>query len=148
MAIDLNSLSMSQLEALIAQANKRKTTLKKRKPIAAVRNKLIAMAQNEGYTVDELFGGKAPAAAPTAAAAAKPGGKPGGKPGRKPGRKAAKKTAAAKRATPARKIGKIPPKFRNPANPTETWTGRGKQPRWLAAYTSKGRKPDEFLIRK
>lgn len=142
MAIDLNSFSMSQLEALIAQATKRKTTLKKRKPLAAVRSKLTAVAQAEGYTLEELFGGKAPAAAaaPAAVAAAKPG--------RKPGRKAAKKTAATKRAAPARKIGKIPPKFRNPANPTETWTGRGKQPRWLAAYTSKGRKPEEFLIKK
>ena len=41
----------------------------------------------------------------------------------------------------------VAPKYRNPAS-GETWTGRGKQPRWLAAYTSKGRKPEEFLIKK
>ena len=132
MAFDLNGLSMSQLETLISQANQRKTTLKKRKPIATVRSKLTNLAAAEGYTVEELFGGKA---APAAA-------------GTKAGRTASKKAATAKRAAPARKIGKVPPKFRNPANPAETWTGRGKQPRWLAAYTSKGRKPDEFLIKK
>ena len=25
------------------------------------------------------------------------------------------------------------PKYRNPAQPSETWAGRGKQPRWLTA---------------
>ncbi|RZA22334.1 MAG: DNA-binding protein, partial [Lysobacteraceae bacterium] len=28
-----------------------------------------------------------------------------------------------------------------------TWAGRGKQPRWLAAETSKGRKLEDFLIK-
>ena len=46
----------------------------------------------------------------------------------------------------ARKLGKVPPKYRNPENPKETWTGRGKQPRWLAAYNAKGRDLAEFLI--
>ena len=41
---------------------------------------------------------------------------------------------------------KVAPKYRNPENPKETWTGRGKQPRWLAAYTAQGRDAAEFLI--
>ena len=45
-----------------------------------------------------------------------------------------------------RKTAKVAPKYRNPDNPKETWTGRGKQPRWLAAYTAKGRDLGEFLI--
>ena len=45
-----------------------------------------------------------------------------------------------------RKLGKVAPKYRNPENPKETWTGRGKQPRWLAAYTAKGRDLGEFVI--
>ncbi len=49
---------------------------------------------------------------------------------------------------PGRKLGKVPPKYRNPANPDETWSGRGKQPRWLAALAAKGKKPEEFLIKK
>jgi DNA-binding protein H-NS len=32
-----------------------------------------------------------------------------------------------------RKYPRVFPKFRNPKEPSETWSGRGKQPRWLAA---------------
>jgi DNA-binding protein H-NS len=39
-------------------------------------------------------------------------------------------------------------KYRNPQNPKETWTGRGKQPRWLAAQLRSGKKLDQFLIRR
>jgi DNA-binding protein H-NS len=39
------------------------------------------------------------------------------------------------------------PKYRNPANPSETWAGRGKQPRWLKAELQLGKKIDDFRIR-
>ena len=45
-------------------------------------------------------------------------------------------------------LGKVAPKYRNPANPKETWTGRGKHPRWMAALIAKGKKADDFLIKK
>ena len=38
-------------------------------------------------------------------------------------------------------------KYRNPNDPNETWAGRGKQPRWLAAALRSGKKLDQFLIR-
>ena len=38
------------------------------------------------------------------------------------------------------------PKYRNPANPAETWSGRGKQPRWIVAQLKSGKKLDYFLI--
>lgn len=38
------------------------------------------------------------------------------------------------------------PKYRNPKEPYETWTGRGKQPRWLAAQLRSGKKLDDFRI--
>jgi DNA-binding protein H-NS len=38
------------------------------------------------------------------------------------------------------------PKFRNPDAPSETWAGRGKQPRWLAEQLRSGKKIDEFKI--
>jgi DNA-binding protein H-NS len=38
------------------------------------------------------------------------------------------------------------PKFQNPADPNETWAGRGKQPRWLVAQLKAGRKTSDFLI--
>lgn len=40
----------------------------------------------------------------------------------------------------------IEPRYRNPDNQAETWTGRGKQPRWLAAALGAGRKLEDFLI--
>jgi DNA-binding protein H-NS len=121
MAIDLNSLSAKELDALIAQAKKRRTTLSKRKPIATVRSKLAQLARAEGYSIAELFGGAAPAPAKGVA--------------RKP-----------RTTTKGRKLGAVAPKYRNPANPKETWAGRGKQPRWLAAETGKGRPLTDFLI--
>src|ERR1700682_3703025 len=42
--------------------------------------------------------------------------------------------------------GKVAPKYRNPENPSETWTGRGWKPRWLAAAIKTGKKLDDFLI--
>ena len=38
------------------------------------------------------------------------------------------------------------PKYRNPKEPDETWAGRGKQPRWLAAQLRSGKKLDDFRI--
>lgn len=46
--------------------------------------------------------------------------------------------------TKARK--KVEPRYQNPANSAETWTGRGKQPRWLAALLAQGKQLDDFLI--
>ena len=40
----------------------------------------------------------------------------------------------------------VTPKYRDPANPSQTWAGRGLAPRWLAAYETQGRKRAEFLI--
>ena len=40
----------------------------------------------------------------------------------------------------------VEPRYRNQKNPAETWTGRGKQPRWLAAEIDKGAKLESFLI--
>ncbi len=42
--------------------------------------------------------------------------------------------------------GPVAPKYRNPANPAETWAGRGLKPRWLAAALKSGKKLEEFSI--
>ena len=52
-----------------------------------------------------------------------------------------KKIAHARRPYP-----KVFPKYRNPAKPSETWTGRGKKPRWLAAQLKSGKQIDDFRI--
>jgi DNA-binding protein H-NS len=43
---------------------------------------------------------------------------------------------------------RVHPKYRNPGNPGETWAGRGKQPRWLAAQLKAGKQLDDFKIRR
>lgn len=44
----------------------------------------------------------------------------------------------------ARKIN--PPKYRNPANPDQTWSGRGRQPEWFKELTAAGTDADDLLI--
>src|SRR5258705_603160 len=41
----------------------------------------------------------------------------------------------------------VSPKYRNPDQPSETWAGRGKQPRWLVAQLKSGRRIEDFTIR-
>ncbi|WP_439406360.1 H-NS family nucleoid-associated regulatory protein [Bradyrhizobium sp. DASA03076] len=40
----------------------------------------------------------------------------------------------------------VRPKYQNPKNPAQTWSGRGKLPRWLDPQLRAGRKLDDFLI--
>lgn len=47
---------------------------------------------------------------------------------------------------PRRKYPRVLPKYRNPLSPSETWSGRGKTPHWLANALKKGRKIDDFKI--
>ncbi|MGC1561066.1 MAG: H-NS histone family protein [Bradyrhizobium sp.] len=41
---------------------------------------------------------------------------------------------------------KVFPKYRNPKNLTQTWSGRGKQPRWLTPQLISGKTLDDFRI--
>ena len=50
--------------------------------------------------------------------------------------KAAKAPKAAKKGVLAGK--KVAPKYRNPANPEQTWTGRGVSPTWVQALKASG----------
>ena len=51
--------------------------------------------------------------------------------GAKPAPKEKKKSGGTRR-------GKVAPKYRNPKNAGETWTGRGRQPRWFAEAIAGG----------
>lgn len=61
----------------------------------------------------------------------------------------AKKPAAARRK--AEDVGEskpkrtVPPKYRHP-DTGETWTGRGKAPRWITNALTQGKTRDDFLI--
>lgn len=59
------------------------------------------------------------------------GGKGKGKAGKVSGPKAPK----AKRSTAGRKVA---PKYRNPADAHQTWTGRGRMPQWVQALHTSG----------
>jgi len=39
----------------------------------------------------------------------------------------------------------VPPKYRHPET-GDTWTGRGKPPKWITAAEAEGKKRDDFLI--
>jgi len=49
---------------------------------------------------------------------------------------------------PHRKYPPVFPKYRNSNPPYETWSGGGKQPRWLTAALKAGRTTEEFAIGK
>ncbi len=63
--------------------------------------------------------------------------------------KAAAETTAP-RAPRAKKKGdgraKVAPKFRNPNNPDQTWSGRGRAPGWMVAHLEAGGQKDDFAI--
>ena len=47
---------------------------------------------------------------------------------------------------PRRPYPAVLPKYRNLTAPFETWSGRGKQPRWLTAQLDLGKRLEDFLI--
>ena len=51
----------------------------------------------------------------------------------------------AKKATKEKKPVAI--KYRNPKDHTQTWSGRGKSPRWLQEILNQGGSLDNFLIK-
>lgn len=42
---------------------------------------------------------------------------------------------------------KVLPKYKNPYNPSETWTGRGRRPLWVESALSNGMDMDAMLIK-
>src|SRR3954447_1946304 len=45
-----------------------------------------------------------------------------------------------------RRYPKVLPKYRNPLNGSETWAGRGKQPRWVTNLLKSGKRIDDLRI--
>lgn len=62
------------------------------------------------------------------------------------------KVAAEPKAPRAKKVPtkvktKVAAKYRNPADASQVWTGRGRQPLWVAAALSAGQSMDSLLIK-
>ncbi|HQW80317.1 MAG TPA: H-NS histone family protein [Pseudomonadota bacterium] len=51
-----------------------------------------------------------------------------------------------KRGRGKAKGSKVKPKYRNPADPSQTWAGRGKRPRWFTEALAAGKKEKDLLI--
>jgi DNA-binding protein H-NS len=104
--INVDRMSLKDLLELEVRVQKAIMHAKQRER-SELKQKMVAMAENAGFTLAELVGG---------------------------GRGSSLKG------------GKVPPKYMNPDNKTETWTGRGRKPRWLAAKLAKGGKIEDFRI--
>jgi len=44
------------------------------------------------------------------------------------------------------KGGKVEARYRNPANASELWTGRGRQPKWVKDWVDGGKSMDDLRI--
>ena len=108
MAVDIKNLNHNELNDLINQARVRQEELQKEK-LNEVREKVLNIIKNEGFTFDDVFGNRAP------------------------GRK-------------TRRTGTVAPKFQNPADPSQTWSGRGKRPRWFNDALASGKSEDDLRI--
>ena len=105
---DISDLSVEDLKRLQVEAEALIAS-KKDQAIEDAYNQIIAIAENVGYSVEELL-----------------------------------ELGEQKRKKTTRKA--VEPRYRNKNNPEDTWTGRGKQPRWLVAELEKGAKLEDFLI--
>lgn len=108
MAINLETLSPAELQALIKSAEAQMESARKSQ-IQDVRNKIEELLKKAGLSLAEVYPNR------------------GGKP--------AKGTKAA-----------VAPKYRNPENPAQTWSGRGKRPLWFVEATKKRGVTAESLL--
>lgn len=49
-------------------------------------------------------------------------------------------------AAPSRKRSPSVAKYANPANAADTWSGRGRKPRWFSEAMAKGKKPEDLAV--
>lgn len=110
MAINLDTLSPDELQALIKSAEAQMASARKNH-VHEVRAKMDALLQNAGLTLDEVY----------------------------PRR-------GSKGSTGTKSV--VAPKYRNPENAAQTWSGRGKRPLWFVdALKKRGVTAESLLIR-
>lgn len=123
--MDLSSYTLPELRRLQAKVEseiRRRSDVTRRNLI----KRMQKMAADEGLSLDDLLEGGAPASADV---------KPAAKRGRRPGAK------TAKAAKPAPVI-----RYRNPANPDQGWSGRGRKPQWALDWIAQGKALDELAV--
>lgn len=113
MARTSTDAQLAKLQKQMAELQKRQQALLS-KSNSKVLAQIVALAKKNGITADDI------------AEAMKSS-------------KSSKSTAAKKTRTKSVSArAKVPPKYRNPANPDQTWTGRGKSPLWVADLQKSG----------
>ncbi|MCB1330343.1 MAG: H-NS histone family protein [Maritimibacter sp.] len=119
MKAELKQMTRKQLEKLQADVAAALKALDAKDKKAALKA-AEAAAKAHGFSLDQLTSRGAPAE----------------KPAPRP-RKA--KPAGDGRA-------KVAPKYRNPNDPEQTWSGRGRAPGWMAAHLEAGGQKDDLAI--
>lgn len=117
MKTDILQLSRKELQELITKAQKL-LVQKESEEKEALRVKIEAEVSAAGFTVADVLGGVAPTAEKPVKV--------------KKGRKLVGSS--------------VPPKYRNPANRLETWSGRGRKPAWVNSHTAGGGTLEECRI--
>ena len=100
---NLDAMALKDLLELEVRLKKAIAVAKERER-TEIKQQIEELAQNSGFSVNELFSG---------------------------------------RSTKGKTVA---PKYMNPDNKSETWTGRGRKPRWLVAKLNKGSKMEDFAI--
>ena len=128
MARETYAALQAKIEKEINKLQKKAEVLqtKRRKPVIT---SIITSMREYDITPEEIV---------AAYGATKPGGRAAAAGGRRKASPAARPASATKRA--------VAPKYRHPQT-GETWSGRGKAPRWLAAEEAAGATRDSFLIK-
>lgn len=115
-AVDLSALNYDQLQVVAEEAAKRAGKLREQR-LAELKEKWAREAEDLGFTFDEVAGR-------TRRRRKKKAGKKRPASG---GRKAKKSKRRRARGT-----------YANPADPSQTWSGRGRRPNWLQDYLKAG----------
>jgi DNA-binding protein H-NS len=103
---DLTKLTAQELEALAEKAKKLAVS-KKEESKREVREKVLAIIRESGFSFEDIFPGN---------------------------------------ASPKGARAPLKAKYKNPADPSQTWTGRGRKPRWLVQALAEGRSMEEFAV--
>ncbi len=103
--VNVDKLSLKDLLSLELKVQKAIAAAKERER-AELKQKIEDLANDSGFSVDELF---------------------------------ARGRGGVKGRT-------VAPKYVNPDNRSETWSGRGRKPKWLVAKLGKGAKIEQFAI--
>ena len=109
MALDISNLTKKELVALRRKVDRAIESIDAR-TLDKARREARQLAQSYGVPLEDLI--EAP--------------KSSTKPGPKP------------KARASTKRGKVAPKYRDPANPNVTWSGRGRTPKWVAEALKRG----------